>query len=358
VAAHLRIVYPSRVPPPRAHSPVANLLLLTVVVLATLGGAELFLRQRASHARDALRAQMGERALCTTASPDPRLIYTYKPNQCGNNSQGYRDVEHELAKPAGVYRIVLIGDSVAEGRDVGPDSTFGRVLERDLNARGDGRRYEVILLARAGYSTSQELVLLDTEAFQYEPDLILWSYCLNDAADPVFHNANGNLGVYYHRAGLQLVALARATAFRVQQKWRGRGCGTEFHAFIMCAYWKDIHADMVRIARTAAAHQVPVQVVVHPVFEDRPGFERYSLEGPYYRLIEAIREIGKTDGPMAAVDVLAEFRPYRPRDLKINRTDYFDPWHLNQAGHMLTARSIEAGIPRGDGAAGTGTAEK
>ena len=358
MAAHLRIVYPSRVPSTRRPSSLANVVLLIAVMVVALGGAELFLRQRASHARAALRAQMGDHALCTMASPDRRLIYTYKPNECGNNSHGYRDVEHAFEKPHGVYRIVLIGDSVAEGRDVAPDSTFGRVLERDLNARGDGRRYEVILLARAGYSTSQELVLLDTEAFRYQPDLILWSYCLNDAADPVFHNANGNLGVYYHPPGLQLAALARATAFRVRQKWLGRGCATEFHGFIMCAYWKDIHAGMVRIARTAATHNVPVQVVVHPVFEDRPSFERYSLEGPYYRLIEDIREIGTTEGPIAPIDILAEFRPYKPRDLKINRTDYFDPWHLNQAGHILTALSIEPSIPRGDGAVDSGTAEK
>ena len=44
---------------------------------------------------------------------------------------------------------------------------------------------EVILLACTGYSTSQELVLLRNETFQYQPDLVLWCYVLNDPADPL-----------------------------------------------------------------------------------------------------------------------------------------------------------------------------
>jgi hypothetical protein len=76
---------------------------------------------------------MDERALCTEKSPDKRLLYTYTPGECGANSRGFRDVEHAPGKPPNTFRIVLIGDSVAEGRDVDPDSAFGRVLERMLN---------------------------------------------------------------------------------------------------------------------------------------------------------------------------------------------------------------------------------
>ena len=42
-----------------------------------------------------------------------------------------------------------------------------------------GRTYEVIVLARSGYSTSQELIIFEEEAFHYHPDVMLWSYVLN-----------------------------------------------------------------------------------------------------------------------------------------------------------------------------------
>ena len=278
---------------------------------------------------------MDARALCTEASPDRRLIYTYTPGECGANSRGFRDREHIPQKPPGTFRIVLIGDSVAEGRDVDPDSSFGRVLERTLNARGGETRYEVILLARIGYSTSQEIVLLEDEAPRYDPDLILWSYCLNDPADPVFHNANGALGAYYNRPTLQLVGLARAFAFRVKQKLRGRGCPEEFHAFLHCAFRKEVLEDLHRISRDARGLGVPVVFVVHPVFEDRPSFDGYALGAVHQDLDAAALGAGFT-----VVDVLDAFRPYAPADLKVHNPAYFDPWHLNPLGHRVTAEAI------------------
>jgi lysophospholipase L1-like esterase len=312
-----------------------NLLLLLIALLVVLVPAELVLRARAGKVREAIRAGMDERELCTMPSPDPRLLYTYKPGECGANARGYRDVEHSFEKPDSTYRIVLIGDSVAEGRDVPADSSFGRVLERMLNVRADSVRYEVILLARIGYSTSQEIVLLEEEAFRYDPDLVLWSYCLNDPADPVYHNANGALGAYYYRPRLQLVALAEAFAFRARQKMRGRGCPAEFHAFLHCAYLDRVEADIRRIGEKARAHGVPAAFLVHPLFEDRSSFDDYALADVHQHLGQTALAAG-----LIPLDALVAFRGHDPHALKINRADYFDPWHMNEAGHRLTAQYL------------------
>jgi lysophospholipase L1-like esterase len=312
-----------------------NLLLLLIALLVVLVPAEFYLRVQAARDRAGIRGTMDERELCTEASPDKRLLYTYTPGECGANSRGFRDREHSAQKPKGTFRIALIGDSVAEGRDVDPDSAFGRVLERMLNAREDGRRYEVILLARIGYSTSQEIVLLENEAPRYDPDLILWSYCLNDPAHPVYHNANGALGRYYSRPTLQVVALAKAFAFRVKQKLGGRGCPTEFHAFINCAFREDVLRDLHRIAATVRRGGVPVAFVVHPVFEDKPSFTDYSLTDVHAEIDAAALGAG-----FAVIDVLGAFLPFAPADLKIENEAYYDPWHLNTRGHRVTAAFV------------------
>ena len=58
-------------------------------------------------------------------------------------------------KSMGGFRIVLIGDSVAQGYGVPLDSRFDDRLERALSGAVEHRRVEVINLVRSGYSTSQ-----------------------------------------------------------------------------------------------------------------------------------------------------------------------------------------------------------
>src|SRR5436309_12138238 len=50
------------------------------------------------------------------------------------NSHGLRDRERPMAKPAGIYRVVVLGDSYAEALQVSVEKTFWRLLERRLEA--------------------------------------------------------------------------------------------------------------------------------------------------------------------------------------------------------------------------------
>lgn len=85
------------------------------------------------------------------------------------NSAGFRDVEHELEKPPGVFRVVVLGDSFMEAGQVALESSFVRLLEARLGAR----RAEVINLGVSGYGTAQELLMLREEGLRYDPDLVL-----------------------------------------------------------------------------------------------------------------------------------------------------------------------------------------
>jgi hypothetical protein len=78
--------------------------------------------------------------------PDPELGLKHIPNKLVTwrmegyssekiNSDGLRDTEHSLQKPAGVYRIALLGDSATEGLQVALKDTYGKVLERMLNSQ-------------------------------------------------------------------------------------------------------------------------------------------------------------------------------------------------------------------------------
>src|SRR5260370_26904442 len=48
------------------------------------------------------------------------------------SSQGLRDREYSLEKPAGVYRVLMLGDSTTLGRGVKVEDTAAKALERSL----------------------------------------------------------------------------------------------------------------------------------------------------------------------------------------------------------------------------------
>jgi hypothetical protein len=98
------------------------------------------------------------------------------------NSDGLRDREHERAKPAGVLRVAVVGDSYAEALQVPAEQAFWRVLEAEL-ARCPalaGRRVEAINFGISGYSTAQQLLTVEQKVFDYAPDLVLLAFTTNN----------------------------------------------------------------------------------------------------------------------------------------------------------------------------------
>jgi hypothetical protein len=94
------------------------------------------------------------------------------------NSDGLRDREHALQKPAGKLRIAVLGDSYVEGMNVSLEQTFPAVLERDLShcAALENRKVEVINFGVSGYGTTQELLTLREHVWKYDPDLVLLAF--------------------------------------------------------------------------------------------------------------------------------------------------------------------------------------
>jgi len=116
--------------------------------------------------------------------PVPNVVYhgserAFFDYEGASNSQGFRDGEHALAKPAGVYRIVVIGDSVGAGLKVErTEDTFPPLLQQMLDARG--LKSEVVNLSVSGYNTQQEVELLRARGLAYAPDLVIVAYTLGD----------------------------------------------------------------------------------------------------------------------------------------------------------------------------------
>jgi hypothetical protein len=101
------------------------------------------------------------------------------------NSKGWRDVEHDYIKPAGTFRIVILGDSHMEAKSVDLEEAFCRQLEH-LIQKSEllGKKIEVINLGMSGYGTLQEYLAFVEEGKRYNPDLVLLAFfAYNDLQD-------------------------------------------------------------------------------------------------------------------------------------------------------------------------------
>ncbi len=89
------------------------------------------------------------------------------------NSRGLRMPESVgYAKAAGVYRVLVLGDSFIEASQVEWAESFPQRLAALMEAQSD-LRVEAINAGVGGWGNDQQLIWLQEEGYKYEPDLIL-----------------------------------------------------------------------------------------------------------------------------------------------------------------------------------------
>lgn len=102
------------------------------------------------------------------------------------NSLGLRDREYTVEKPAGVYRILVLGDSPVIGIEVPGEDTFPNRLEQLLNENKPGG-YEVLNAGMQGYSPILYYLFLKEKGLQLDPDMVLVNISVTDATDDYDH---------------------------------------------------------------------------------------------------------------------------------------------------------------------------
>ncbi len=100
------------------------------------------------------------------------------------NAYGFRGPDFAIAPAPDRRRILLVGDSVAEGMGAPDSATIDRELERLL--RRDGERVEVINLGVIAASLAHETILTrDAATLLHPADVIVIIYC-NDLPAPAY----------------------------------------------------------------------------------------------------------------------------------------------------------------------------
>lgn len=93
------------------------------------------------------------------------------------NEDGFRGPRIPEERVPRRYRILVLGDSYVFGHGVEEDETFCSLLSNMLPGS------EVLNFGVSGYSTDQELLLLQDRGVRYDPDLVILCLYRNDILD-------------------------------------------------------------------------------------------------------------------------------------------------------------------------------
>lgn len=89
---------------------------------------------------------------------------------------GMREPGATIEKPAGVFRVALLGDSLVESLQVPIEQTFGQILEKSFKTSASGKELQVLNFGNSGYSTAQEDLQLKHKVLKYKPDAVIVFY--------------------------------------------------------------------------------------------------------------------------------------------------------------------------------------
>lgn len=129
---------------------------------------------------------------------DPVIGYRLKPNahvgfatsefdtEIATNSLGLRDDQDPGPKAPDERRILLLGDSLVLSVQVQLPQTFGKLLERKLNAGSSRYRYRVINGGVQGYGPVEELLFFKRIVGAVQPDLVIETLFVGNDAEDAF----------------------------------------------------------------------------------------------------------------------------------------------------------------------------
>jgi len=259
---------------------------------------------------------------------DPDLVYEHKPSSASTkdnntyriNAQGlHADREYALSKPPGVFRIGIVGDSVAF---LSSGKNYARILQEMLDARKSAVHagFEVLDFSVSGYNSAQEQIVIQDKVLAFDPDLVLVGYCVNDMTftdgvkglERTRHPSS--LGPMFHSSFLTMI---QHRCYRFRFNWSKKYPG-----------YPDVDAFFAYLKALDQGTDAQVLLLLFPRFAGS-GYENHELEEPL--------KLAKKHG-LDVMDQHALLGGADTRPLKL--APPFDNYHLNETGHRHVAQRI------------------
>jgi lysophospholipase L1-like esterase len=323
------------------------------LALAAIAGETLFrlVERRVGRIGLYAEAQIARSSSIWTYSADPELVYEHRANYVREGirlteSHGIlrdRDVS-ERADPD-VFRVAVVGDSIAAALYLARGDGFGERLEGLLNGSSTAARYEVLNFSVNGYGAGQEARVVESRVSRFAPRLVVIAYCMNDPGTSLtprvwFENVRRPMGSHALEWTLNLLHIRRI-APELPDLVPMQGPDRERSDYWPRLYrrdgaaWQRVEAAFDREAASAKAIAAPVLVVVFPLLIE--GWDRVPM----------VREMHAQVGGAAerrgwtTIDLLDAYKRRRIGELRQSERDIYHPTAL---GHQIAADAVAARI--------------
>ena len=277
---------------------------------------------------------------------DPDRLWRLSPtcDKFAVNEVGLRGWWPEGPAPDGELRILCVGDSCTFGTGVLYEETYGVALAQTLSNSRLGVPARAVLLALPGYSTYQDLVLLEQYAEELQPDLVVL-YCgaWNDYL-PAWLRTDAEWGEVT-KSGVfsRLAELGKRAIWSSRHRdpaqlvvdYKDGGAPPLLR--VPLEEYQDNLRSLIRVAAQAGAQPL----VVLPAFPAET-LVRFPTGGRYLEATRAV--LREVDVPSVdATAVIERFeREQEIRDVDASGLSFTDWIHPSGIGHGLIARAISA----------------
>lgn len=255
------------------------------------------------------------------------------------NERGTRGPVTPYAKANDEKRVVIVGDSVAFGVGVPYEEVFDRIAVRRIGRTGTSN-VSIVNLSVPGYAPWQQVDLLQSDGMAYEPDVIVYAFCLNDVS--AWHWRDVPLGGpirfrydLFEESGLLRLArgiqhawrLSRANADYVRERYSIFDVLNDIDTVGVNESWDTMLAHVDEMARIAQGANSRFAIIMFPLGSQLRG-EANNVPRPQRRLAAYAERSG-----IPCLDLLDIFGDARRDEGNGATRFFFDGWHLKSHGH-------------------------
>jgi len=251
------------------------------------------------------------------------------------NAQGYRGRAFDEAKPPGVFRVAVVGDSFTFGNGLPQDERYTELLQARLP-----EHIEVLNFGEGGANTPTHEKRVQELLRTISPDFILLQWYVNDMEDddvtgrpnakPLIPGLHAWLGA---RSALYTAANMKWSEMQVRLGW------TRSYVDYMNDRLRDPHSQysqlderlLQKLIDDCRRAGVPIGMVLFPDAASPLG-ETYPFGYLHDRVLATCQANG-----MACVDLRQDFMKIKdPRELWVNRFDH----HPSARANAIAAERI------------------
>lgn len=296
-------------------------------------------------------------------------------HQFTTNSYGFREREFLPEKPEGVFRILVLGDSLTFGVGIDNDHRYTNLLEEMLNLKLKPKKFEVLNFGMGGYATDQERDLLTSLLKKVQCDLVIVGFFWNDVTmttqttlESLVLKGSADIPLEDVEEGTDIKDIADGWIFRNSErnlstipKSPPAGLSTRlpwYKDFALYRFieirtninvnralpnpelWQYVHNEFLEILKQTKKYglSAPVVVLLHNGFVDPQKNDFRNPKGQLAQNIQLAKFVGDrldSDG-FPVVDTLPLFQKYSGMSMAVSEWE----GHPNYLGHYIYAQSL------------------